>query len=85
MKAKYVMTDRGPILFPQSIPHDAFRTFKPISAGFVDIDIENGKYAAYGKSHSLDLVSKKIDSVLIESAFEDHLDRMVRDESKSKE
>lgn len=85
MKAKYVMTDKGPILFAYSIPHNAFRDFKPTSAGFVDVDIETGKYSAYGKSVSLNLGVHRNDSVLIECAFEDSLDRMVRKEVKERE
>ncbi len=33
MKGKYVMTERGPILFADTIAHSDFRDAKPTSAG----------------------------------------------------
>jgi hypothetical protein len=38
LEAKYVMTDRGPIMFPDSFEHREFREFNPSSAGKVIID-----------------------------------------------
>ena len=79
MKAKYVMTFAGPILFPESIPHDAFRAFQPVSAGFVSIN-QKGDISTYGKSVSLNLEPKEYDSILIECAFEE---RRNKNEKKS--
>lgn len=70
MKAKYVMTRNGPIVFPLSIEHSAFRNFNPTSAGFVLID-EKGNVSTYGKSQSLNLEAKEFDNILIECAFEE--------------
>lgn len=67
MEAKYVMTDRGPIMFPDSFEHREFRGFNPSSAGKVIIDEDN--VITVGNSLTLGLKSKKNDAVLISYAF----------------
>lgn len=53
-KVKYIRTKYDQIImFPETIQHDAFRSFYPVSAGFVSIDKEGCK--CYGKSVSLNL------------------------------
>jgi hypothetical protein len=67
MRAKYVMTDKGPILFPQSFDHVEFAGFKPTSAGFIDCDDE--AYRTHGRSISLGMEPNGMDAYLIEKAF----------------
>jgi aminoglycoside phosphotransferase family enzyme len=69
MKAKYVMTAIGPVIFPDSIKHEAFKYLKPVSAGFVMFD-DKGKATTYGRSKSLDLDSRPEDAIFIEICFE---------------
>ncbi len=69
MKAKYVMTDKGPILFPESFRHEEFRRFYPISAGFVSIP-DCGHAQTFGASVSLHMGIYPGDDSLIERAFD---------------
>jgi len=69
MKAKYVMTTLGPVIFPGSFQHSDFSNLKPVSAGFVIFD-DNGKPTTYGRSESLGMKSRPGDSRLIEIFFE---------------
>ena len=68
MRAKYVMTSKGPILFPETFGHDDFLIFEPISAGFVIIT--DNSCHTYGKSISLNKEPDTYDSTLINMAFE---------------
>ncbi len=67
MRAKYVMTDKGPILFPESFKHEEFKGFKPSSAGFVLIDLIA---YTFGASGSLRMVPDPGDQLSIEKAFD---------------
>jgi hypothetical protein len=67
MKAKYVMTDKGPILFPPSFNHKEFTLFNPISAGWVDIDHTGAE--TFGVSVGLGMKPSTYDSILIQEAF----------------
>jgi len=77
MKAKYVMTGKGPIIFPDSFNHKDFAQFKPMSAGRVEVDVllpvERGIKAVstFGESVSLKLKPDKLDAELIARAFLD--------------
>ena len=75
MRIKYVMTDKGPILFPESFKHSEFRRFDPISAGFVGIEIrydgEKSFLRVFGKSESLKMEPDCNDVFLIERAFQE--------------
>ncbi len=67
MRAKYVMTDKGPILFPESFRHDEFKRFRPTSAGFVGL---GSPVITFGKSESLKMEPNSADGCLIEVAFD---------------
>ena len=68
MKGKYVMTDRGPILFPDSFGHQEFAWASPTSAGKFFV---GNLVTVSGKSIGLGLASNKKDERLIEEAFFD--------------
>lgn len=60
---KYVMTDRGPIVFHRDIMHDTFRNLEPRSAGFCGF---NGtQFKAWGGSRSLNIKSAPGDAQLL--------------------
>lgn len=65
MKAKYVMTDNGIIVFPESFSHSDFSRFNPTSAGFISFGA-TGRYEpvceCYGESITLKLKSGKKDT-----------------------
>jgi hypothetical protein len=73
MKMKYVSYEENGlkmfIIFNQIENHSAFKIFKPLSAGFVDIYTEGGEIKAYcsGKSTTLGLSSNSEDSELLTS------------------
>lgn len=67
MIAKYVMTDRGVIIFPDTFLHSEFSKFKPLSAGLVIIDEDYVK--VYGESISLNLKPNKGDEEIILSSL----------------
>ncbi len=67
MFAKYVMTEIGPIIFPDSFNHDHFSFYKPTSAGHVII--EDDEVITFGDSLSLQMKSDKSDAEKIASAF----------------
>ena len=70
--SKYIVFDNGlndvPIVFPNFIEHSviaaSFPNWKPISAGFVT-PARDEQVVAHGGSTSLNLKSKKIDSILL--------------------
>ena len=67
MIAKYVMTNAGPIIFPDSFKHSDFLCFKPTSAGSVRI-ADCGVWV-HGGSVSLNMQTRKEDAILISKAF----------------
>lgn len=75
---KYIVWDDGlnevPIIFPSTVTHkDMARPFRGniVSAGFVMFGVEAGLPIAYayGKSESLNIDSRKEDSILITKAI----------------
>jgi hypothetical protein len=68
MKAKYVMMDKGPIIFPDSFSHDEFVSPHIKSAG--QVMINGDEVAVFGESMSLNLKPKDGDAALIKLAFE---------------
>jgi hypothetical protein len=57
-----------PLVFPEVLDHStALGTLKPISAGFVSIDLEKKKAFPYGKSITLNLASREADQSILES------------------
>lgn len=68
MEAKYVMTDKGIIVFPKTFKHSDFRHLRPLSAGFIYFKDEpldrsmNLEAVCYGESESLKLQSNELDS-----------------------
>jgi len=67
MNAKYIMTDRGPIIFPDTFLHSAFKSFHPTSAGMVMISADN--VTTYDKSLSLKLEPDVDDADMIRFFF----------------
>lgn len=68
LKCKYVCTANNVIIiFSEVLQHSDFSHFRPISAGFVSIGVEN-KYqpsiCCYGESISLKLKSREEDTIL---------------------
>jgi hypothetical protein len=69
-KAKYIRTiDNEIIVFTELIKHDEFRSFRPISAGFIYFEKDTSKpfemnAVCYGESISLRLKSDPTDSAL---------------------
>lgn len=65
MKAKYIMTNNGIIVFPQSFSHSDFSHFKPTSAGFISFGTD-GKYKprceCSGESFTLKMKSDEKDT-----------------------
>jgi hypothetical protein len=64
---KYIKTnDNKIIIFPETIKHAEFKSWKPVSAGFIIINTENGqsKVTCFGESISLDLKANDNDSIL---------------------
>ena len=70
MKVKYVMTEKGPIIFPESFNHNDFGRFCPTSAGFVQI--ETASVHAYGSSVSLKMGYVDTDTSQIENLFKEY-------------
>ena len=68
MLGKYIMTKRGPILFPGTFMHDEFRKFEPESAGF--FMIHEDKVIAHMESAGLNMRSKPEDKDKIREAFD---------------
>jgi hypothetical protein len=59
-KVKYVLTrELKIIVFPNLFPHTDFKSFNPISAGFIEFGVKDGKpfCYCYGESIGLDLKS----------------------------
>lgn len=68
MKTKYVCVDNGIneviVAFPEFIEHSAVRLpGTVVSAGFIEVDPEAGRYRCYGESHSLGLQAREVDSL----------------------
>ena len=65
MKLKYVMlnTINGeiPVLFPMALQHIQFKDFRPISAGFVNLDT----FETFGNSVGLNLKPRPEDAVIL--------------------
>lgn len=67
MGLKYVKTERKEIIvFPESFGHDDFKSFRPVSAGFINIHYSPKQdkivFTCYGESKSLGLKSHEEDS-----------------------
>lgn len=65
---KYVITeDNDVIIFSPALKHEVFKSRNPISAGFVYLNVEDGKITAecFGSSVSLGLESRPSDSELV--------------------
>lgn len=71
IKIKYVMTRRGPIIFPEAITHSEFKRFGPKSAGFISLN--GGSISAYGESVSLKMKSTPEDSMKLKIMFDKYL------------
>lgn len=79
MKMKYVMTNHGPIIFPETIEHSAFRGLhsareerKLESAGFVHgIDFDNAD--CYGESETLKMKSRPEDTATLKRFCDPYL------------
>lgn len=69
MRGKYVMTDRGAILFPPSYLHSDFKHLSVTSAGEFSI-LPNGEVSVWGQSISLKKHSNKDDARIIEISLE---------------
>lgn len=82
---KYIIYNQGHlvnlvVLFPRLINHDDMartldQTAEIESAGFVTLNIEEGKYPVpkcYGKSVSLNKVSREQDSEIVRKYFYEH-------------
>lgn len=73
MKLKYVMTDKGPIIFSQSFNHSDFKQFNPKSAGLCEIAAQDNEVVVWagGDSFTLGIKSNEQDEskikVMIES------------------
>jgi hypothetical protein len=74
-KGKYIIVDDGflehPILFSHCVYHNVMAKKvgdKVISAGFFDLD-KNGKFICFGKSISLNVEARDIDSNILDSFF----------------
>jgi hypothetical protein len=73
---KYIIVSHNdtevPIIFPDNVPHTAFRGFDPISAGRCHIYIghKGMTYTAFGESTGLRISSRNEDSAIIKKAFE---------------
>ena len=72
-KAKYVMTNNGPIVFYGGMQHSHFASYNPTSAGFVWLDKNDktGEIVAtcFGESVSLKLKVAEEDSFRITRMF----------------
>jgi len=67
-KVKYIRTKNNQIIvFPEYHQHSDFKSFEPISAGFISIGFDDDRQLdckCYGESISLKLKSMEDDSVL---------------------
>ena len=68
LKQKYIRTSNNRIIvFPELMQHSEFKSFNPISAGFISIGIgqdRNPDCTCYGQSVSLQLKSLEDDTLL---------------------
>jgi hypothetical protein len=68
-KVKYVVTaDNEIIIFGEAMNHSAFKSFNPISAGFISFGVNkqgNPSCICYGKSVSLQLESNTEQDTLL--------------------
>ncbi len=66
LKQKYIITSRKEIIvFPELLQHSEFKSFNPISAGFISFGVNeagNPTCQCYGKSISLNLESNSEDT-----------------------
>jgi hypothetical protein len=69
LKQKYIITkERVIIVFPELLKHSEFRSFNPISAGFISFEVNkngNPSCSCYGESISLKLKSNEEEDTLI--------------------
>ena len=69
LKTKYIITsDKVIIVFPELLQHSEFKSFNPISAGFISFGINEQKNPScycYGESISLGLKSNPGEDTLI--------------------
>lgn len=68
MRGKYVMTEKGPVLFPATILHASFKKLNPSSAGMFLVTDAGVK--VYGRSDSLELEPEFDDADRIGRLFE---------------
>lgn len=63
LNQKYIKTDKGIIIvFPELLQHSQFKSFNPVSAGFIAIGVGedgNPSCTCYGESISLGLKSQE--------------------------
>lgn len=61
---KYIRTSLNIIIFDMGISHDTFKSFNPLSAGFIDIGFVNGDLDinCWGESKSLGIASMDADN-----------------------
>ena len=69
LKQKYIVTENDVmIVFSELLEHSRFRSFNPISAGFISIGAED-KYKptiqCYGESVSLDIKSREEEDTML--------------------
>ena len=67
MQGKYVMTKRGPVLFPDTYLHVNFKSMNPVSAGM--FSVKDGVVEVFGKSLSLNLEPEPRDASEIARVF----------------
>lgn len=73
MQGKYIMTDNGPILFPESFQHSDFKQHGPKSAGYFTIGKNKNREMSvftYSDSFSLKLKPDKDDERKIKNYFD---------------
>lgn len=72
--AKYVICRNGemgmeyPVIFPYYVYHSTFAKMRPVSAGFVTFDPDNG-WRTFGESVSLGISSNESDAKIIEKTI----------------
>jgi len=72
-KAKYIITkQKAIIVFSEFLLHSTFRSFEPVSAGFISFSLNkegNPTCSCYGESVSLGLKSNPEDSLIAQANF----------------
>jgi hypothetical protein len=68
LKQKYIRTNNDVIIvFSELMNHKDFKSFNPVSAGFVSIGVKGGNpsISCYGESISLNLKSKEEEDTML--------------------